>query len=269
MLILKTFRDPLDELELAQLVQGCLFLILEHNGCKIEAFFAFAPMFRSLRLFLFPQYCAQCDRLLNPKEPRLSLPCTLSLPYFEHWDHAENAAFKTFWGRFPLAWGSAMLRMQHEGMSRRLIHAIKYRGDVQLARYLGQHFALRLRSCKHFKIPDVIVPIPLHPKKLRTRTYNQSEEIARGMARIWGVPLGSHAVQRTIYQKSQTGRDRLARWDALQGTMRCNTPHALMGKRVLLVDDVITTGATMNALGECLASIEGIELWVCSLLLVD
>lgn len=161
------------------------------------------------------------------------------------------------------------MRMQPNGHSKQLIHWIKYRNDRVLARWLGRQFALRLRTCRHFEIPEVIVPVPLHPKKFKIRGYNQSEEIARGMAEVFEVGVETNSVERIRYQESQTGRDRSARWEALAGSMRCTDPTPLEGKRVLLVDDVITTGATMSALGECLAKVERIELWVCSLIIVD
>ena len=191
--------------------------------------------------------------------------CLAHLPRLQMHDECDNAVDKLFWGRIELEAATAFLSMPRNGISHRLIHRLKYHGDQEVGERLGALFALELLESKRMKGIDVILPVPLHPKKLHVRGYNQCDCIARGMADILGVEVSLDNLTRTHFTASQTRRGRISRWSNVKDVFWVREPEKLAGKRILLIDDVITTGATIEACAVPLRKIQGVQLSVAAL----
>jgi ComF family protein len=152
--------------------------------------------------------------------------------------------------------------MPRNGISHRLIHRLKYHGDQEVGERLGALFADELLQSSRMKEIDVIVPVPLHPKKLHVRGYNQCDCIARGMAETLGVEVSLNNLTRTHFNASQTRRGRISRWSNVKDIFWVREPEKFEGKRILLIDDVITTGATIEACAMALRKIKDVQLSV-------
>ncbi len=196
---------------------------------------------------VFPDPCPGCNRPLVTGEGRLCSSCELALPVFAHSENINDR----FAGRLPLQGARAFLKFYHGGMAQKLLHAIKYKGNTKLAVYLGGLFARHLRPANPWATVELVVPIPLHKSKLRSRGYNQSTFLAQGIAAHLGASLDATTVVRAQKSATQTKKDRAERWHNVSGIFSV-TGQALKGKHVLLVDDVITTGATLEACGAAL-----------------
>ena len=191
--------------------------------------------------------------------------CLAHLPRLQMHDECDNAVDKLFWGRIELEAATAFLSMPRNGISHRLIHRLKYHGDQEVGERLGALFAHELLESKRMKGIDVILPVPLHPKKLHVRGYNQCDCIARGMAEILGAEVSLDNLTRTHFTASQTRRGRISRWSNVKDVFWVREPEKLAGKRILLIDDVITTGATIEACAVPLRKIQGVQLSVAAL----
>lgn len=182
-------------------------------------------------------------------ERYLCLGCQLTLP--ETNDHLihENSVEKTMWGRIPFQRAFSFLYFNQKGVTQRLLHELKYRGNEELARYLGELYALRIKQTAQNHGIDAIIAIPLHPSKLKKRGYNQSFAFAEGIAIGLGIENLSSTVERTKATDTQTKKSRSERWKNVSSIFYVKNAEALNKKHILLVDDVITTGATIESCG--------------------
>ena len=209
---------------------------------------------------VFPNCCPGCDQPLARGEEYLCTSCDLDLPLFE----ADEDILNYFAGRLELTEARAYLKFYHGGITQKLLHYIKYKGDQDLGKFLGAMFINHLDKEKVFGNIEVIVPVPLHRSKLRTRGYNQSEVLADGMADVLGITVDSTSVERIKKSETQTRKDRAQRWQNVSGIFQV-TGDSLKGKHILLVDDVITTGATLEACGEAIIEAEAGSLSIAAL----
>ena len=194
---------------------------------------------------VFPNCCPGCDQPLVRGEEHLCTSCELDLPLYP----ANENITHYFAGRLELAEARAFFKFYHGGIAQNLLHHIKYKGDQELGEYLGKMFIQHLRKESAYNNVDVVVPVPLHNSKLRARGYNQSEVLANGMADSLGVAMDSSSTIRTKKSETQTRKNRADRWQNVSGIFEITNDN-FQGKHVLLVDDVITTGATLEACGE-------------------
>lgn len=168
----------------------------------------------------------------------------------------DNDTERLFWRGFPIVRGMALLAFEPKGLSGILIHEIKYNHRKDLARALGRLMGQQWMERGLLEGIDVIVPVPLHWRRRWSRGYNQSNEIAKGMSAVSGIPVRSKAIKRRRNNRSQTKMKRENRWGNVTGLFALvegKAATSLAGKHVLLVDDVITTGATLTALGALIA----------------
>jgi len=198
-------------------------------------------------------------------EKAVCMHCLTHLPRLQMHDERDNAVEKLFWGRIDLEAATAFLSMPRNGISHRLIHRLKYHGDQEVGERLGALFAHELLASERMKGIDVIVPVPLHPKKLHVRGYNQCDCIARGMAETLGADISLNNLTRTHFSASQTRRGRISRWSNVKDIFWVREPEKFENKRILLIDDVITTGATIEACATALNKIQGLQLSVAAL----
>ena len=191
--------------------------------------------------------------------------CLTHLPRLHMHDESDNAVEKLFWGRVDIHAATAYVSMPRNGISHRLIHRLKYHGDQEVGERLGALFADELRESTRMRDVDVIIPVPLHPKKMHVRGYNQCDCIARGMAEILGAEVSMNNLTRTHFNASQTRRGRISRWSNVKDIFWVREPDKLEGKRILLIDDVITTGATIEACATAIKKVPRVQLSVAAL----
>jgi ComF family protein len=176
----------------------------------------------------------------------------------------ENEVARLFWGRIPVMQATSFIVFNKDSHYRNILHELKYKGHRHIGIEMGRLFGLELRGSPFAKV-DLIHPVPLYPSKLQKRGYNQSELIAKGLSSVLQVPLMTGLVIRTLETGTQTRKSRYERWENVRGTFQVDCPEPLLNKHVLLVDDVITTGATIEACAESLLSISGVSVSIASL----
>jgi len=212
----------------------------------------------------YPRLCAVCGNALYLNEEVLCLKCYAGLPRTGFHTDVENEVARLFWGRIPVMQATAFIVFNKDSHYSSILHELKYKGQRHIGMEMGRLFGLELRGSP-FAETDLIHPVPLHPGKLQKRGYNQSELIAKGLSSVLQVPVMTGLVIRTLETGTQTRKSRYERWENVRGTFQVARPELLLNKHVLLVDDVITTGATIEACAESLLSISGVSVSIASL----
>jgi len=217
-----------------------------------------------LQLF-FPHLCASCGSdLLDPELP-VCLKCMLDLPFTEFENLAENPVEKIFWGRVPLENASSHLYFNKDSNLQNLLHQLKYKGRNDLGVFLGASMGRALSKSTRFSSIDALVPLPLHASRERKRGYNQARVICEGISTVTGWPILDKVIHRTTATQTQTNRTRAERWQNMEGKFELKHPARIEGRHLLLIDDVITTGATLEACGQVLLEAKNASLSIASL----
>lgn len=205
-----------------------------------------------LLCLLFPNFCCGCDTYLYLGEEQLCTRCLYRLPYTDHCLHAENRAARQLWGRLPCNAVMSLLYFNKGSRVQNIIHNLKYKGRKDLGIKLGKMMADKMQISPAYKNIDLIVPVPLHRSRELTRGYNQSLCIAEGISKVLGVPINSSSLQRNKRSATQTKKGRYSRFENMQEVFSIKSTEELEEKHILLVDDVMTTGATLEACGYAL-----------------
>lgn len=216
------------------------------------------------RLF-FPHYCAGCGTDAPDKASSLCMRCLHALPLTNFHVYAGNPVEQVFTGRIPLVCGTAYCHFSRETMMQQVLHALKYRGYKEVGRAMGRMMGSRLRESGRFDDIDALVPVPLYAKKERKRGYNQSALICEGIAAATGWPVLPNVVARLSPTETQTHKNRVERWQNMEGRFALLRPGLIGGRHILLVDDVITSGATIEACARVLLQADGVRLSVAAL----
>lgn len=196
---------------------------------------------------IFPKLCYACNKPLLKSEEVICLSCSFNLPQTNYHLDADNPLNKIFWGRIDVQFVCAFLTFKKGNSVQKLLHKLKYKNAPEVGAKIGQLYGLELKKAEWFKEVDIILPVPLHKKKLKKRGYNQSQYFAEGISETTVVPVDSVSFVRNIYTDSQTKKSRYSRWQNVEDIFSVENEEVLKGKTVLLVDDVITTGATIEA----------------------
>jgi len=221
-------------------------------------------MFSNLVDLFYPRICGGCDAHLRKDEQNLCLLCVHELPRTFFWDYKINPIEQLFWGKLNVNAACAFLHFEKEGPVQQLMHRFKYQGKTGIGSELGRMFATQLKESSWFLDVDMVVPIPLHPKKEQLRGYNQSRFIADGMADVFGVSALAHALQRTVASDTQTNKTRFERAENVEQVF-ATAPNRFFNKTVLLVDDVVTTGSTLEAAGKLILNNGAQRLYIATL----
>jgi ComF family protein len=220
---------------------------------------------------LFPRVCLACDEPLARGEDHICTNCRAQLPYtdYHRLPPAQNPLARRFWGKIPVKHTLSYLRFLRHGRVQHLLHQLKYQGQQDVGRVLGHWYGQELAEAGFTTEFDLIVPVPLHPRKLAKRGYNQADSFAEGLSTGLGMPWHATALQRTTHTSSQTRKNRLQRWQNVATVFEASDSTAVVGQRVLIVDDVLTTGATLEACAAALLAAGAAEVSVATIATAD
>ena len=219
-------------------------------------------IFNDLLHLFFPKLCMLCQTPLVGGEEHICLKCLCDLPRTGHNFLEENPATYLFGGKVPVYHAAAFQHYEKGGHVQQLIHSLKYHDNREIGFRLGRMAGLRYQKAILSDRPDLLLPVPLHPKKRKQRGYNQSEWIARGLNTLLKLPIDTTSLRRTKETETQTHKQTYDRWLNMQNIFSVVDREVLAGKHILLIDDVITTGSTIGACAEALLTIPGVRVSV-------
>ncbi len=208
----------------------------------------------------FPEYCVSCGRRLLPSEHFLCLDCNIELATVTFDNFRDNSITRLFWGRLPIQTAFAFMHFVPHGPSQAVLHELKYKQNKEIGYHFGEQMALSMKG-KGFPTDfDIVLPVPLHPKKKAIRGYNQAELLATGIAETFDKKLETRAVQRTRFNPTQTHKSMTERWENVKNLFHITHPRRIQGKHILIVDDVITTGSTIESLANELLKLNDVKI---------
>jgi ComF family protein len=209
---------------------------------------------------LFPRLCYACGNHLLRNENIICTECYVIIPRTNYHKINENPVEQLFWGRCIIEKAAAFSFYNKGSRIRNLIHNLKYNGIQEIGHEIGRIYGLSLRDSGFTYDIDLVIPVPLHPSKKRVRGYNQSDTISEGIAGAAGLKVNKNSLVRSKVSPTQTRRSRYDRWTNVDGIFKVNEPEKLIGQHILLVDDVITTGSTIESCANELLKIEGVRV---------
>lgn len=197
---------------------------------------------------IYPRLCQACGNTLYLNEEIICNRCLLYLPQTGfHLNPKDNQVVRSFWGRVPVEGGAARYFFRKSAPVQRLLHNLKYGHAPEIGIFIGRIYGRELLESDTFREVDIIIPIPLHPDKEKKRGYNQAAMFARGLAQSMNKPVDETTLYRAVFTETQTRKSRLKRWENVKSVFALREAKRLEGNHILLVDDVITTGSTMEA----------------------
>jgi ComF family protein len=214
---------------------------------------------------LFPRLCYACGDHLLRNENLICTECYVVIPRTNYHLENENPVAQLFWGRCMIEKAAAFSFYNKGSRIRNLIHNLKYRGIKEIGFELGRIYGLSLKSSGFTEDIDIIIPVPLHPSKKRIRGFNQSDIISSGIGDATGLPVYANSLIRVTGSETQTKRPRYERWTNVEGIFNVIDPEIIIGRHILLVDDVITTGSTIESCTNELLKVEGVKVSVAAL----
>ena len=204
-------------------------------------------MFKPIVNLFFPKVCFACLNLLHDNEDTICVNCRHDLPVTNfHFDNDDTVA-KVLYGRAKIEQGTALFRFEKKGLVQQLIHGLKYRGYENIGALLGNWLGSELKTLEHYQNIDVVIPVPLHKKKLRKRGYNQVAKFGQQLAKALDAEYNDKVLVKVTNTASQTTKQRFTRWINNDELFAIVNMGAIENKHLLLVDDLITTGATLKA----------------------
>lgn len=214
---------------------------------------------------IYPKHCEACGNVLHKHETYLCSLCLLNLPKGQVLNSNSNMLQHVFTGRIPVLYAECLYVFEKEARVQKILHAIKYQGQKELAEYLGKLFAKQLKTANKLHPFDLIIPTPLHETKLKRRGYNQSEWFAKGVASTLNIELDTISLYKNKSTETQTRKGKYERWQNVDAVFELKNENKFENKHVLLLDDVITTGATIEAAFLPFKNINGIKFSVGSI----
>lgn len=222
----------------------------------------FKHLLQGARQLFYPHTCDGCGSDLLQAKSLLCIRCLSDLPHTNFAFHENNPVERIFTGRLPVMAAHAEFYFTKNELIQHLIHSLKYRGNKEIGIYLGEMLASTVLESGRFNEMDYLVPLPLFADKEYKRGYNQAEVICRGINRVLNIPVLTDNLVRQRATKTQTRKHRTERWQNVEGSFFLKNPEAVEDKNMLLIDDVLTTGATLEACGATLLQARGVRLYL-------
>ncbi len=213
---------------------------------------------------IFPHNCEGCGTDILNDDSFLCAKCLNELPETGFVAAALNPLEKRFYGRIKVEQAGAGFYFSKDGLLQHLINQLKYKSNRQMGHYLGKLLGYQLLDTNRFNTVDALIPLPLNPKREAKRGYNQSQMICEGIVSVWKKPIINDAISRIIYTETQTNKNVSNRWDNVEQAFAVTDDSKIKGKHIILIDDVITTGASIEACGTALLKVAGLKLSVLS-----
>ena len=217
----------------------------------------------------FPKICIFCEVHLLENEEILCVSCRHQLPVTSFVNLPINLVEKAFEGRVNIEAGTALLFFKKNGITQELIHNLKYRNRQDIGRFFGNWIGVELKESTRFTEIDGIVKVPLHKKKKKLRGYNQLTTFEKALSKQTQIPIFDSVLIKTKESKSQTKKDRLSRFETIKGSFSITNQDLLIDKHILLIDDVITTGATLEACANVLLAVKGVRISIVTMVVAD
>jgi ComF family protein len=214
---------------------------------------------------LYPDACFSCQAPLISGEKYICTKCLYEIPRTNYHLEPENEVAQIFWGRCNLTYACSFMFFKKKSKYQKLIHKLKYHDMYEIGFELGNLYGIDLKKADWIKEVDFLVPVPLHPKRLRERGYNQSEWIAKGMEKRLTIPVNTDNLIRTKATSTQTKKSRVERWENVESIFTVVDHETFNGKHILLIDDVVTTGSTLEACANALLDVENIKVSIATI----
>ena len=222
-------------------------------------------LFEDFLSLFYPRLCAGCQTALVRGEEVICLGCLADLPKTGFEKVPVNPVAQLFWGRADIQLATAFCSFDKGGIMQHLMHQLKYKGSREIGNKLGRLLGTDLIRCTSYRDIDLLVPVPLHPKREHKRGYNQSVEIGKGMSEAMEKPLMLGNLIRNHYSTTQTNKGRFERWENVKELFSVREPELLEGKHLLLIDDVVTTGSTLEACAQVLLKVPGTKVSIATI----
>ena len=222
-------------------------------------------MIKPLLNLFFPKVCYACFNLLNDNEDTICMDCRHDLPVTNfHFDDSDDVA-KVLYGRAKIEDGTALFRFEKKGNVQQLIHNLKYRDHENIGFLLGNWLGGELKTVENYKTIDIVIPVPLHKKKLKTRGFNQVAKFGQQIAEALNADYMDDVLLKLTNTKTQSKKGRLARWINSEELFAIKNIPSIENKHILLVDDIITTGATLEACISVLNEAKNIKISIATM----
>lgn len=218
---------------------------------------------------LFPPLCAGCRQRLVHGETLLCTICLSSFPETNSHRSIDNVVTHHFTSKAPIAYGFALYTLRKKSHLEQALFAMKYKNQPQIGALLGQRYGHILQQAPMIEKIEAIVAIPLHPKKFKERGYNQSDAFAQGLSISLNIPLYARCIERVRHTPSQTTKNKIERITNLQGAFEVTRADLLQDKHLLLVDDILTTGATLSSCTDTLLAAGARQVSIATIAIVD
>ena len=210
----------------------------------------------------FPKNCPACGRPLRLFGANICGRCSQNLPETHFFEAPNNPIEKIFYGRLPISAGAAAWYFHKNSALQALLFQLKYKSNKEVGLFIGKQMGALLAASERFASIDALIPVPLHPQAHSKRGYNQAALICEGIGQVWHKPVLTSAIARTKHTSTQTKQTRAERWDNMENAFTIKDPISINGKHLLIIDDVITTGATIEACGKTLLTINNVRVSV-------
>mgnify|MGYP000389165409 CR=1 FL=1 len=217
----------------------------------------------------YPRACVCCSEPLLDQEKLICLTCRFDLPFVDNGDFTSNTITKVFDGKIHIEFGASLLNNRDTGKVKQLIHQLKYQGNQEIGILLADWFGSQLNDSLKVDTFDCIIPVPLHEKKLKKRGYNQLTEFGKRLGHIMNVPYREGILKRVSFTKTQTQKRRMDRFQNTDSKFLLSETNQLNGTHILLIDDVVTTGATLEACCRELQKAEDIRISVLTMAVTE
>jgi len=212
----------------------------------------------------YPDLCSACGRALSTGEKHMCSICLYRMPKTNYHLQNDNPVIRRFWGKTNVVSASSYVFFDKGERIQKMLHSLKYQNNTELGVFLGELYGRELKESPLFSDCDAIIPVPLHQKKMRLRGYNQSDFITDGLSKAMRIPVHKKFLIRTVATSTQTRKARYARFENVENVFKLSGEKA-NAKHFLLVDDIITTGSTLEACVMCLNQIEGVKVSVATI----